>query len=158
MVRLPIHIPIFNSKLAPLNQIVLWIHTRKNLGIKMILIVDDDQASAENCSMLLELYGYDVKIAFGGKEALSLMETHQLDLLISDCRMPDLDGLELSKIITALPNGAPFPIILVSSERQCVAAPGDSYDAFVRKPLLAENLLMEVRRLLDSNYSPLPNH
>jgi two-component system, chemotaxis family, chemotaxis protein CheY len=124
----------------------------------MILIVDDDAASAENCSMLLELYGYEVKTALGGKEALSVMETNKLDLLISDCNMPGMSGSELSNIITDLPRGAPFPILLMSSDCQSVAAPGEGYDAFMRKPFLAEKLLSEVRRLLGTSLMPLASH
>lgn len=118
----------------------------------MILIVDDDSNLAENCSMLLETYGYDVSTAVSGTEALSQIKARQPDLLICDCCMPDLTGLELSQRLNATPSGSPFPILLMSGSLQCQVAPGKSYDAFIKKPFLAENLLSEVRKLLDSDF------
>ncbi len=114
----------------------------------MILIVDDDPALAENCSMFLESYGYEVNVAFSGMEALSKIKSLKPDLLISDCCMPDLTGLELSKQLNAEPGGSQFPILLMSGSLQCQVAPGKSYDAFIKKPFLAENLLIQVRKLL----------
>lgn len=118
----------------------------------MILIVDDDSNLAENCSMFLEDHGYEVSVALSGAEALSKIKARQPDLLISDCCMPDLTGLELSQRLNAGPSGSPFPILLMSGSLQCQVAAGKSYDAFIKKPFLAENLLCEVRKLLDGNF------
>lgn len=115
----------------------------------MILIVDDDVNLAENCSMLLESHGYDVSVALSGAEALSRIKAQQPDLLISDCCMPDLTGLELSRRLNAGQDRSPFPILLMSGSLQCRVAPGKSYDAFIKKPFLAENLLSAVRKLLN---------
>lgn len=114
----------------------------------MILIVDDDSAMAENCSMLLESYGYEVSVAFSATDALSKIKALRPDLLISDCCMPDLTGLELSQRLHAEPDGYRLPILLMSGSLQCQVAPGKSYDAFIRKPFLAEKFLIEVRKLL----------
>jgi CheY-like chemotaxis protein len=121
----------------------------------MILIVDDDSNMAENCSMLLEAHGYTVRVAFSGKEALSQIELQQPQLLISDCCMPDLSGLELSERLNSRPNGSLFPILLMSGSLQCRLAPSKSYDAFIKKPFLAENLLSQVEKLLGGSPSSL---
>ncbi|TWI52576.1 two-component system phosphate regulon response regulator PhoB/two-component system response regulator GlrR [Pseudomonas duriflava] len=119
----------------------------------MILIVDDDSNLAENCSMLLEAYGYEVSTALSGEEALLQIKERQPDLLISDCCMPDLTGLELSQRLNATPSGSPFPILLMSGSLQCqVAATVKSYDAFIKKPFLAESLLSKVQALLARNF------
>lgn len=115
----------------------------------MILIVDDDAALAENCSMLLESYGYLVRVAFSGEEALAKIDALEPKLLISDCCMPGISGIELSQKLNDVPNGAQFPILLMSASLQCKVAPGNSYDAFIKKPFLAENLMIEVRKLLE---------
>lgn len=114
----------------------------------MILIVDDDANLAENCSMFLESCGYDVNVAFSGEEALCQINDRRPDLLISDCCMPDLTGLQLSEQLNARPSASQFPILLMSGSLQCQVAPGGSYDAFIKKPFLAENLLIEVQKLL----------
>lgn len=114
----------------------------------MILIVDDDHELAENCSMLLESYGYEVDVAFDGKEALAKITHQQPDLLISDCCMPELTGLQLSEHLRDKPGDIRLPILLMSGSLQCDVAAGDGYDSFIRKPFLAEHLLAEVRKLL----------
>jgi len=117
----------------------------------MILIVDDDSAMAENCEMLLESYGYEVSVAFNAADALSKIHDRRPDLLISDCCMPDLTGVELSRKLNADPDGCRLPVLLMSGSLQCQVAAGKSYDAFIRKPFLAENFLAEIRKLLSMN-------
>lgn len=112
----------------------------------MILIVDDDPALAENCAMLLQGYGYDTEVAHSGTEALDKIGFRHLHLLISDCSMPGMDGLELSRKVKA--KAAQTPIMLMSGSLQSQVACGNSYEAFMRKPFLAEELLSKVRRLL----------
>lgn len=116
----------------------------------MILIVDDDPALADNCAALLEVYGYATTVALSGREALdkiAVPDTH-LDLLISDCTMPGINGMELSRRVRASAQTCMAPILLMSGSLECDIVVGDSYDAFMRKPFLAEALLAEVRRLL----------
>ena len=118
----------------------------------MILIVDDDVAMAETCAMLLESHGYDVSTACSGAEALDMMHAGPHDLLISDFAMPGMTGLELSEQIRAAPATAHLPILLMSASRRCEIAHEESYDAFLRKPFLAEDLVGAVRKLL----APVP--
>ena len=117
----------------------------------MILIADDDSDFAENCSMLLESYGYDTSVVLSGEEALVKISGQRPELLISDCCMSGITGLQLSEQIKAIPSTTSLPILLMSGSLQCRVAPGKSYDAFLRKPFLAEELLVEVRRLLQTN-------
>lgn len=114
----------------------------------MILIVDDDANLADTCSMFLESCGYDVNVAFSGEDALSQIKARQPDLLISDCCMPGITGLQLSEQLNQGPGGSQFPILLMSGSPQCHVAPGKIYSAFIKKPFLAENLLSLVRKLL----------
>lgn len=116
----------------------------------MILIVDDDPALADNCAELLEVYGYATNVARSGREALEKMRHPDLHvhLLISDCTMPGIDGMELSRQVKRSARTCMTPILLMSGSLQCDIAVGDTYDAFMRKPFLAEALLAEVRRLL----------
>lgn len=116
----------------------------------MILIVDDDEAMAENCSMFLEAEGFHVCVAGSGAEALAMISQNLPQLVISDCSMPGMSGVELSKYLKDNPSTADLPIVLMSASLRCDAAPGSSYDAFLKKPFLAEKLLEEVQKLLPS--------
>lgn len=119
----------------------------------MILIVDDDTNLAENCSMFLESCDYDVNVAFSGEDALSKIKARQPDLLISDCCMPGITGLQLSEQLNEDPGGSQFPILLMSGSPQCRVASGKTSTAFIKKPFLAENLLSEVQKLLNGKTS-----
>jgi CheY-like chemotaxis protein len=114
----------------------------------MILIADDDADFAENCSMMLECHGYDVTVVANGRDALTTISDRQPALLISDCCMPGMTGLQLSEALKARPAPAHLPILLMSGSLRCEVADGTAYDAFLRKPFLAEELLLEVRKLL----------
>jgi CheY-like chemotaxis protein len=59
-----------------------------------------------------------------------------------------MGGLQLSEEVKARPADARFPVLLMSGSLQCKVAPGTSYDGFLRKPFLAEDLMLEVNRLL----------
>ena len=117
----------------------------------MILIADDDSDLAENCSMMLESHGYDVSVVLSGSEALARISRQQPELLISDCCMPGMTGLELSEQLKSRPTDGHFPILLMSGSMQCKVAGGKAYDAFLRKPFMAEDLLLQVRTLLQNS-------
>lgn len=121
----------------------------------MILIVDDDVGMAETCSMLLEAHGFDVNVAGSGAEALSKMRETVHDLVISDCAMPGMTGVELSDRLKADPSTAQIPILLMSASLRCDIADSPSYDAFIKKPFLAEKLLAEVHKLLKPTALPI---
>ena len=114
----------------------------------MILIAEDDSDFAETCSMMLEAHGYEVNIVPNGAQALDRISSRQPELLISDCSMPGMGGVELSRQLRASAAARDLPILLMSGSLQRQAAPGSSYDAFLRKPFLSEDLLLQVRKLL----------
>lgn len=117
----------------------------------MILIVEDDSDLAETCSMMLEACGFNVRVALSAKEAMYQISTNPPELLISDCCMPGMTGLELSEQLRSVPLCYRFPILLMSGSLECDVALGKSYEAFLKKPFLAESLLTQVRTLLHEN-------
>ncbi len=60
-----------------------------------ILIVEDDLASSEMLRLSLEKEGYECLLAENGNQALLMHSEHKPDLIISDVRMPEMDGIEL---------------------------------------------------------------
>jgi len=93
--------------------------------------------------------GYEVDVASSGSEALSKVNVSHPELVISDCVMPGMSGLELSANLKNSPALANLPVLLMSGSLRCDVAAGANYDGFLRKPFLAEALLREVQRLLD---------
>jgi len=67
--------------------------------VRRILVVEDVADSAESLAELLELWGYDVRIAYDGREGLSLFADYQPDVTVLDIVLPGLDGYELARRI-----------------------------------------------------------
>jgi two-component system chemotaxis response regulator CheY len=117
----------------------------------MILIVEDDADLAASCSRLLEACGYDVRVALSANDGIAEVEARYPELLISDCCMSGMTGLELSRYFRSPPLGYRFPILLMSGSLERDVAVGNGYDAFIKKPFLAETLLSRVRSLLQED-------
>lgn len=115
---------------------------------KLILVVDDEPDIAETYAMLLDVYGYETVTANDPVEALALMSSRLPDLIISDCMMPNMDGVEFSVRVKANPDSRPIPIILMSGAPERNNLNNLSYEVFLRKPVLFEKLMPEIRRLL----------
>jgi CheY-like chemotaxis protein len=64
-------------------------------GRRTVLVVDDDPDMVGTCVRILQQGGYDCLTATGGREALDLLRRHRLDLILTDLRMPEMDGLTL---------------------------------------------------------------
>lgn len=66
---------------------------------KNILVIDDEELVAKSLKRLLKKEGYGVTIAASGKEALEKIKDTAFDLIVSDIRMPEIDGIEIIKNI-----------------------------------------------------------
>jgi CheY-like chemotaxis protein/acyl-CoA thioesterase FadM len=66
---------------------------------KKILIIDDDKLVAKSVERLLKVKGYEVTLAHSGSEAIEISSKNSFDLIISDIRMPGMDGIETLKKI-----------------------------------------------------------
>lgn len=69
--------------------------TAKNFNV---LVVDDEVDLVDIMKDFLNLEGYEVKTAHHGLEAIAMMEKHQFDIVLSDIRMPKMDGVEFLKV------------------------------------------------------------
>ena len=114
----------------------------------LILVVDDEVDITETYAMYLEFEGFDVVTANNALQALEILSSRVPDLIISDCMMPHMDGVELSRQVKASPSTRHTPIILMSGapERHNLNSP--SYEVFLRKPVFFDRLMPEIRRLL----------
>jgi DNA-binding NtrC family response regulator len=64
-----------------------------------ILVVDDEDIVRTSCSRTLSPEGYEVKLAKNGAEGLRMASENQFDLVLTDLKMPDMDGIEVLRII-----------------------------------------------------------
>jgi CheY-like chemotaxis protein len=77
-----------------------------------ILIVDDNRDGLVVRRSLLQEVGYEVEIALSGEEGLKLFESHRFDVVVTDYKMPRMDGIELIRRLRAL--NANTRIVLLS--------------------------------------------
>ncbi len=64
-----------------------------------ILVVDDEDIVRTSCSRTLVPEGYDVRLAKNGVEGLQMAAGERFDLVLTDLKMPDMDGIEVLRII-----------------------------------------------------------
>ena len=73
---------------------------------KSILLVDDEEMVTESLQRLLIKKGYEVTVANNGQAAVELNKSNDFDLIITDIRMPKLDGISTIKIIRSMMDAA----------------------------------------------------
>ena len=111
----------------------------------VILVVDDDSAVRETSASMLEDLGYVVLQATGGPEALELVERHpEVDLMVTDIRMPGMSGLELSDIATT--RRSDLPVILISG----YFVPQKINHRFLQKPFRTHELDAAIQAELET--------
>jgi CheY-like chemotaxis protein len=82
---------------------------------KQILVVDDEPAWLKSVSHVLRREGYQVKVVQSATEALALLVKYRPDLIVSDLRMPDMNGFDLLVKIKHLPMVSSTPVVFFSA-------------------------------------------
>jgi two-component system chemotaxis response regulator CheY len=116
-----------------------------------ILTVDDSPTMRRMIEMTCKTVGYEVVEAADGQAALELLKGCSVDLVISDINMPNLNGIELTRKLRALPQFAKTPIILLTTESDPEKkAEGKSAGAtgWIVKPFKQDQLLAVVSKVL----------
>ena len=112
-----------------------------------ILIVDDDQTLLKFFKIHLNKFFSKVIVVKNAKEAITALEGNQIDLVISDIRMPRTDGIQLMKKVRN--HNPSIPIFLISGAMltdEQVESIDDRADGFLRKPFSVDELHDYIRR------------
>lgn len=86
--------------------------------MKVILIVEDEEMVRENLSELLSEKNYRVIQAVNGKEALEILNKVTVDLIITDLRMPIMDGMAFIREVKKNDNTKSIPVIVLSAKSE----------------------------------------
>jgi two-component system response regulator PilR (NtrC family) len=115
-----------------------------------ILIVDDEQSYRQLLSLVFEGDGHTIRAAANGLEALQMLQTEPADVVISDVKMPDMDGIEMLRAIReTLPDlGIVFMTAFASVEAAREAFKLGA-DDFIQKPFDVEELKLIVKKTLE---------
>jgi two-component system, OmpR family, KDP operon response regulator KdpE len=113
-----------------------------------ILVVDDERQITRVLKTALSSRGYGIRTAADGDEALHILQDWWPDVVITDLRMPNLDGLELCRMIRAK-SQVPIIVLSVKGEEQVkVEALDAGADDYVTKPFSMDELLARIRAAL----------
>jgi two-component system response regulator HydG len=118
-----------------------------------ILVVDDEPANRQVLARILTREGYDVEQADDGRQALELLRGGGFELVLTDLKMPGMDGLELLQAVRAL--GADVEVIVMTAYGTVEAAVGAMKDGaydFITKPLRRVELVTTVRKALEKRH------
>src|ERR1041385_6050322 len=123
-----------------------------------ILVVDDEQIIRESISFVLRKEGYSVGEASNGKLAYDKLVAEPYDLILSDLEMPEVKGIELlDKAILLNPHTLVVIITAYGSLDTAIAALRKGASDYILKPLEFDELLVKIRRLLDTKRLALEN-
>src|SRR6267142_1301401 len=116
-----------------------------------ILVVDDEPDAIELIKFNLKAGGYEVITAADGEEALKKARAVLPDLIILDLMLPEVDGLEVCKILRRDPSTSAIPIIMLTAkaaEIDRVLGLELGADDYITKPFSPRELVLRIKNLL----------
>jgi len=118
---------------------------------KRLLVVDDEPNLLRAVAACLKSEGYEVNTARSGREALMQLAEAVPDLLVSDIRMPGMDGYQLARQLRGSPRTALVPIVFLTAKDETsdrIEGFRAGVDAYLTKPFEPEELLAVVDGIL----------
>lgn len=116
---------------------------------RVILVIEDEKTISNFICRALTANDYKAIPAFSGKEGLSLFFSHGPDLILLDLGLPDMDGMDILKEVSGLPQET--PVIIISArdrESEKVKALDMGADDYIVKPFGVSELLARIRTTL----------
>ncbi len=117
-----------------------------------ILVVDDESGMRDFLSIMLKKDGYDVALAESGEEALRSVQKEIFDLVITDVKMPGIDGIDVLK---AVKEASPETIVIVitafaATETAVEAMKLGAYD-YITKPFKVDEIRLVIQKALEKS-------
>lgn len=115
-----------------------------------ILIVDDEQSYRQLLSLVFEAEGNKIRTAMNGRQALEMLQAEPADVIISDVKMPDMDGIEM---LRAVRETQPDLGVILMTAFASVETAREAFklgaDDFIQKPFDVEELKLIVKKTLE---------
>jgi DNA-binding NarL/FixJ family response regulator len=121
------------------------------MGVKRILVIDDDAKLRKNFAEILRLEGYEVKEARNGREGVELARRDAPDLVLCDITMPEMNGHRVLETLRGEPRTAHLPFVFLTgwSEQEDVRTGMNlGADDYLVKPVVPEELAAAIRARL----------
>ena len=118
-----------------------------------LLIIDDERGIRNTLREILADEGHEVEVAENGKQGLEMAQTKAFDLIFSDIKMPEMDGIEVLKALKEGDEAVETPVVMISGhgdvETAVQALKLGAYD-FLLKPLDLNRILITTKNALES--------
>jgi DNA-binding response OmpR family regulator len=121
------------------------------MGLEIIQIIDDDIFQARLLDSLLRKASYRTNVAHDGATGLEDIKRLQPSLVLVDCMMPGMDGLEVVRRLREDPDTKALPVIMITglgAVEHKAAGLENGADDYITKPIHAEEVLARVRAIL----------
>jgi two-component system chemotaxis response regulator CheY len=118
--------------------------------VKTIMTVDDSASLRQMVSLVLQGAGYRVVEAVDGVDALSKLKSQEVHFFLSDINMPNMNGLEFTRQVRALPQYRFVPIVLLTTEshpEKKLEGKAAGATAWIVKPFNPDQLLAVVKKV-----------
>lgn len=124
-----------------------------SISTKLVLIVEDNDLNMKLFRDLLVANGYRTMHTREGLEVQDLVKANKPDLIIMDIQLPEISGLEVTKILKADPASRDIPVIAVTAfamkgDEEKIRAGG--CDAYLSKPISVTEFVATAKRFLDA--------
>jgi two-component system alkaline phosphatase synthesis response regulator PhoP len=127
--------------------------------MKKVLLVDDDADFCEATKLLLESTGFEVVLAYDGKDGLEKIREEKPDLVILDVMMPEMNGYDVCVVLKADPELKQIPTILLTAVDQEMFKTHYTQhmglmteaDDYIAKPVESAELVKRVEVLLNKD-------
>ncbi|MEM7672851.1 MAG: ATP-binding protein [Verrucomicrobiota bacterium] len=124
----------------------------------VVLLVEDGILNQKLIAVIFERLGLNIHIANNGREGVDAAHALKPDLILMDMQMPEMDGLQATRLIKESPNTAEIPIVFLTAnafteDRQKAMLAG--VDAFLTKPLQVEELKVQLHKHLQAKKEAL---
>ncbi len=116
-----------------------------------LLLIDDDASLREVMTVILAEAGHEVVVAADGEEGIALARREAPDLVLTDMRMPGLDGMEVLRRLGG-PEGPVVPVVVLTAYgtvEQAVAAMRAGASSYLLKPFERDELLLTIDQVLE---------
>jgi len=143
--------PVYRRQAQGYSPAVFSVKVLKDVEVEKerILVVDDEEAIREMVSKIISLIGHEAVTAGNGREALEILKSQPVSIVITDIKMPEIDGFELMKLVRDQFPGT--PII-------CMTAHGGSYTYtdvvgvgaadYIAKPFTIDEMRAKLSRVI----------
>ncbi len=131
----------------------VYIHLESSNPTKTILLVDDEKNIRDLLRQELEYVGYNTLEAIDGVQALELLKTNPVDLIVLDVMMPELNGFDLASSLRSDPFTISIPIIILTIVEDQKRGVEIGVDDYQQKPIQPSLLLPKIDELLKKKVS-----